>query len=168
MQRAQRQVPSGAFVGIKTMKYLSTIFILLITSIFVIAQANVNGDKTQILEVRKKSNLAIKNHQVDVVLEYLTEDIHIAASNGEVFSGKAAFKDALSQVFNENPDLYFVRNAEEVLLNTENNIAWEKGTWVTLRPQTDNWNKYGGNYSAYWVKINGIWKIKSELFVRLY
>jgi ketosteroid isomerase-like protein len=149
------------------MKYLFTILILLIGPNTIKAQDSVKVNKNKILKLRSESNLAIKNHQIDIVLEYLTEEINIAASNGKIFSGKIAFKDALNNIFSENPDLYFVRNSEEVLLNKDNNIAWEKGTWTALRPKTDNWNNYGGNYSAYWVKINGIWKIRAELFVRI-
>ncbi len=149
------------------MKYLFTILILLIGPNTLKAQDSVKVNRNKILKLRSESNLAIKNHQIDIVLEYLTEEINIAASNGEIFSGKIAFKDALNNIFSKNPDLYFVRNSEEVLLNKDNNIAWEKGTWTALRPKTDNWNNYGGNYSAYWVKINGIWKIRAELFVRI-
>ena len=76
--------------------------------------------------VSTKSNLAIKNHEVENVLSFLTEDINKAASNGEIHSGKIAFKNALTTIFSNNPDLYFVRNSEEVLLNAEKNIAWEK------------------------------------------
>ncbi|MBL7870429.1 MAG: nuclear transport factor 2 family protein [Cyclobacteriaceae bacterium] len=150
------------------MKYLFIAFILINTSITVRAQNGLEADKNEILKVRKESNLALKNHQIEKILSFLTEDINIAASNGKIFSGKIAFKDALTTIFSNSPDLYFVRNSEEVLLNSENNIAWEKGTWIALRPKTDNWNNYGGNYSAYWVKTDGIWKIKSELFVKLY
>ena len=150
------------------MKYLFSIFIFLFISRPISAQDSLVLNKNEILIIRSQSNLAIKNHQIENVLTYLTEDINIAASNGEIFSGKIAFKGALSNVFSRNPDLYFVRKPDEVLINTENNIAWEKGTWVALRPQTENWNNYGGNYSAYWVKIDGTWKIKSELFVRLF
>tara|TARA_R110002049_G_C9110975_1_gene557726 strand:- start:1180 stop:1638 length:459 start_codon:yes stop_codon:yes gene_type:complete len=132
------------------------------------AQDSIDVNRNKILKLRSGSNLAIKNQQIENILEYLTEDINIVASNGEIFSGKIAFKNALTNVFNRNPDLYFVRNPEEVLINTKDNIAWKKGTWTALGPETDSWKNYGGNYSAYWVKIDGTWKIKSELFVRLY
>jgi hypothetical protein len=148
-------------------KYLFILFILISTSIALSAQS-LDADKNEILKVRKESNLSFKNHQVEKILSFLTEDINIAASNGDIISGKIKFKDDLTTLFSSKPDLYFVRTSEEVLLNTEKNIGWEKGTWVALRPNTDNWKNYGGSYSAYWVKVNGIWKIKSELFVKLY
>lgn len=149
-------------------KYLFTILILLIMCNTIKAQDSIDVSRSEILKLRLDSNLAIKNHQIDTVLEYLTDGINIAASNGEIFSGKIAFKNALNNIFSRNPDLYFVRNSEEIILNTEENIAWEKGTWSALRPKTDNWKNYGGNYSAYWVKMNGIWKIKAELFVKIF
>lgn len=125
------------------------------------AQDSLGVDKRVILELRLKSNQAIKSHQLENVLEYLTEDVNIAASNGKIFSGKENFRAEITNLFNTYPDLYFVRNSDEVYLNNENNVAWEKGTWITLRPQTTNWNTYGGKYSAYWVKRDGTWKIKA-------
>jgi ketosteroid isomerase-like protein len=150
------------------MKYLIALFILNSFPMCSNAQSNSDVDKQEILKVRDKSNLAFKNHQIDNILSFLTEDINIAASNGKIISGKNVFKDDLTSLFSSNPDQYFVRSPEELLLNTEKNIAWEKGTWVSLRPNTSGWKNYGGSYSAYWVKINGTWKIKSELFVKLY
>lgn len=149
------------------MKYILSILVLISISASLQGQDSVGVDKNLILELRLKSNLALKNHQIENVLAYLTEDINIAASNGKIFSGKDDFRTALADIFTAYPDLYFVRNSEEVILNTENNVAWEKGYWVALRPETIDWKTYGGKYSAYWVKKDGIWKIKSELFARL-
>ncbi len=150
------------------MKYQVATFLVFVTSVAAIAQDVKEVNKEEILKVRAASNLAIKNHQIDVAVSYLTEDSNIAASNGAIFSGRNAFKEALTNIFELNPDLYFVRNADEVLINTANTVAWEKGVWLAERPQTVGWKNYGGNYSAYWVKEDGVWKIKSELFVRLY
>lgn len=151
-------------------RYKHLIAILILNSIPFCssAQNNSDVDKHEILKVRSESNLAFKNHQIEKILSFLTEDINIAASNGKIISCKNVFKDDLTSLFSSNPDQYFVRSSEEVLLNTEKSIAWEKGAWVSLRPNTANWKNYGGSYSAYWVKINGTWKIKSELFVKLY
>ena len=131
------------------------------------AQESVISDKNLIHDIRSKSNLALKSHHIDTVISLLTDDINIAASNGKIFSGKEEFGRALRDVFNTNPDLYYVRSSEEVLLNKDNSIAWEKGNWVALRPESKDWDSYGGLYSAYWIKKDGTWKIKSELFVRL-
>lgn len=149
------------------MKYLFSIIIFLMYSGAINAQDSTDDNKNAILNERMKSNLALKSHRIDSVLMYLTDDINISASNGKVFTGKTAFREALLTVFGEYPDLYFVRNADEVLLNEEETIAWEKGTWIALRPDTDDWNNCGGKYAASWIKTGGIWKIKSELFVRL-
>jgi hypothetical protein len=107
------------------MKYLFIAFILTIISVGVSAQS-LDADKNEILNVRKESNLAFKNHQIEKILSFLTEDLNIAASNGKIISGKTNFKEDLTALFIGNPDLYFVRNSEEVLLNVEKNIAWER------------------------------------------
>ena len=108
------------------MKHLIVILLFSNIPLCSSAQNNSDVDKQEILNVRNESNLAFKNHQIDKILSFLTEDINIAASNGKIISGKDVFKDDLTALFSSNPDQYFVRSSEEVLLNTDKNVAWEK------------------------------------------
>jgi hypothetical protein len=41
-------------------------------------------------------------------------------------------------------------------------MAWETGIWTAKNSYSN-----GGNYSAMWRKIDGIWKLQAELFVSL-
>lgn len=44
---------------------------------------------------------------------------------------------------------------------------FETGKWIGLKTKEKNPKWLGGNYSATWWKRNGVWKLRSELFVTL-
>ncbi|MEP1094154.1 MAG: DUF4440 domain-containing protein [Cyclobacteriaceae bacterium] len=144
--------------------------ILLILGTFLTARAqdDAASQEKKIRELRQRSNLAIENHQVAGILNVLTDDVNVTASNRQVFSGKEEFKKAWTSLFAENSELYFVREPGEVSVSLDGNTAWEQGNWEALGPKTTDWKSYGGKYSALWVKIAVGWKIKSQLFVKLY
>jgi len=150
------------------MRYL--LFAVVTLSSFCALQAQEKSEliKQQIVAVRTRSNLAIRNHDVLGIMQTLTDDVNVTASNQQLFTGAEAFRKAWVDLFDQDQDLYFVRVTKEILLNEDGNSAWEQGTWTALRSKTSNWESYGGNYSALWVKEERKWKIKSQLFVKLY
>jgi hypothetical protein len=150
------------------MKQLLFILFLVISIVNLDAQDLNLSNEGLIRDVRTQSNLAFKKHKLEDIIKNLTEDINISASNGEIISGKTTFANILNEAFKNSPDLYFVRNTSKVVINTMKDGAWEEGTWIALRHETSDWQSYGGNYSASWVKVDGVWKIKSELFVKLH
>jgi len=121
-----------------------------------------------ILETRKLSNIAIKEHQIEKIVKHLTEDIVIMSGNGTLIHGKDSLTTYLNNIFINNEDLYFVRDPKNIEINKNAGLAWETGNWKAIRSKTVNWNEIGGNYSAMWREIDGIWKIRSQLFVTLY
>lgn len=144
------------------------LFLALSTFFSADAQEKYLSEKNEILELREQSNLAIKNHLVVGIIDILTDDVNIVASNRQVFSGKKAFENAWTNLFAENPDLYFIRESKEISLSLDGNTAWEQGNWKALRVMDSDWKSYGGSYSALWIQVEGNWKIKSQLFVKLY
>lgn len=144
------------------------LFLFLITTSSLMAQRTSKSDKQTIQETRKLSNRALKAHRLADFLSYFTQDLSITSGNGSVVLGKDSLENYLSRVFEEDKDLYFVRTAQRVSVSSTGDRAWEEGKWVGLRPDTLGWQNIGGQYAAMWVKEEGVWKIKSELFVTLY
>jgi ketosteroid isomerase-like protein len=66
------------------------------------------------------------------------------------------------------PDVVYVRTPAEVTLSEANSRAIENGAWVGTRTSEKGAQENGGRYTAYWRKADGVWKIRSELFVTLY
>jgi len=150
------------------MKITVIAILLSLSTLTLMAQRTSKSDKHAILETRKSSNRAMKAHQLADFLSYFSEDLSITSGNGSVVRGKDSLENYLSRVFEEDKDLYFVRTAQRVNVSASGDRAWEEGKWVGLRPETANWQNIGGQYAAMWVKEQGVWKIKSELFVTLY
>lgn len=150
------------------MKYSFLSILLLLSTGFLMAQRSSKVDKQAILETRKLSNRALKAHDLQTFLSFFADDLSITSGNGSVVRGKDSLENYLSRVFAEDEDLYFVRTAQRVSVSDTGDRAWEEGKWVGLRPETPDWRNIGGQYAAMWVKQEGIWRIKSELFVTLY
>lgn len=64
--------------------------------------------------------------------------------------------------------MLYVRTPAEIIVSETYPLAWEQGTWVgTVTNEKDPLRK-GGSYASGWRKVDGVWKIRSELFVGLY
>jgi len=44
-------------------------------------------------------------------------------------------------------------------------VASERGQWVGTWTEPDGPMVIGGNYEAQWRRVNGLWRIRGELFV---
>lgn len=151
------------------MKYIWAFILLFpLSTPALYAQDICQAEKQSVIENRKRSNLAIKRHQIEGITEHLADDMAITTGNGTVIIGKDSLVNYLQVLFDRNDDLFFVREPETITLDQTCSRAWEQGTWAGFRPNTPDWENVGGNYSAMWVKIEGAWKIKSQLFVALY
>lgn len=122
-------------------------------------------EKEQIRAARNASNTALKTYDNDTVLSYLTEDVLTTTGNGTLLCGK----EALARYIKEGgkSKMYWIRDAREIIVNTERRLAWERGIWNGYDPEKSDEPIVNGNYSAMWTKKSGVWKIKSQLFVTI-
>lgn len=126
--------------------------------------AQVQNDKVEILRLRNAYNAAIKNFS-DEQFSFLTNDVLTTTGNGTLIRGKENLKRFLQKA--SVSKMYWVRTPGEIDINTKLGLAWEMGTWKGYNMDTGDKPVVGGKYSAQWAKINGVWKIKSQLFVTL-
>jgi hypothetical protein len=119
----------------------------------------------EILTTRQISNDALKAHDIDRELSLMTDSVQITISNGTLIKGKALLKEYITSV----PDagMYWVRTPDEIEVNAVQGLAWESGTWKGFRPEETPEAIAGGKYAAQWTRKDGMWKINSELFVKL-
>lgn len=96
----------------------------------------------------------------------MTDSVQITTGNGTMIWGK----EMLRQYIGSLPDagMYWVRTPDEIDVNVELGLGWESGTWKGFRPEESAEPVTGGKYAAQWIRQNGMWKIKSELFVTLF
>lgn len=139
----------------------------LVLLIFFIGISNVfsQTDKEQILMQRNASNNALKALDNELVYSFLTDDCLITTGSGVLFRNK----EELKTYFNKFPKstMYWIRTPDNIEVNSDTNLAWERGTWKGYDPQKSNEAIVGGKYAAMWTKASGVWLIKSQLFVSL-
>jgi ketosteroid isomerase-like protein len=126
--------------------------------------AQLQNDKVEILQLRNAYNAAIKNFSAEQ-FSFLTNDVLTTTGNGTLIRGKENLKKFLQKA--SVSKMYWVRTPSEIDVNTKLGLAWEMGTWKGYNIDTGDKAVVGGKYSAQWAKINGVWKIKSQLFVTL-
>jgi len=148
-------------------RILSLLFILYFVPALM-AQNNDRTEKQAILKIRNQSNRAIKEHRLADFISSMTEDISITTGGGTQIIGKDSVINYLGLVFEDNKELYFVRESKRVSFNESYDRAWEQGKWTGYNSSASRAADMGGNYAAMWIKVNGEWKIRSELFVALY
>jgi hypothetical protein len=149
------------------MKSIRCVFgpILFLFALIVNVAAQAQLDKDEILKLRNAYNTALKNYDHELSLSFLTDGVLSTISNGTLIQGKQNLREYIRN--NSGTKMYWVRTPKEIDVNTVLGLAWETGTWKGYAAGSDEKSVTGGKYSAQWIKVNGTWKVNSELFVKL-
>lgn len=139
------------------------VFIGLILAGSTLAQT-ANAEIEAILAQRKASNEALRNFDEEFNNTFMTDEILITTGAGTLLSGKAELMEYIKNA--KGPKMYWVRTPDEVLVNSETQLAWETGTWKGYEEGSPD-PVVGGKYSAQWTKKSGTWLMQSQLFVTL-
>ena len=124
--------------------------------------APTSGQAAIIRAARAAQNAAIAAHDLDGVAQFWTEDVVITAGLGRVLRGRENYRRA----FELDSGMVYERTPDHVELSAEFPLAFETGHW-TGRRGADGPILIGGRYSAQWVRQDGRWLIRSELFAAL-
>lgn len=125
-------------------------------------------DEEAIREARELYNKAIQRHDVDGIVSFFDEDYQVTTSLGELLQGKDGEATAWRGLFESRQDLIYVRRTENVEVSRRYPLAAETGNWVGTWMTGRGPVRTGGHYTAMWRKVDGTWKVRSELFVALY
>jgi ketosteroid isomerase-like protein len=127
-------------------------------------QAQGPREAAEVRAARAAQNAALARHDLDRVATFWADDIVIRSGLGRVIESKTAYKNAFAGdsdlVYNREPDRVDVSNNERWPL------AFESGIW-TARANGAGPPIIRGRYAAQWIKRNGKWLIRSEVFVAL-
>lgn len=125
-------------------------------------------DTDSIRSLRAESNQAIAVQDVDALIDFLDDEYVLAASSGDILQGREENAASWSGHFADFPDVVYIRTPLEVTIGEAYPFAIESGTWVGSMTTANGKLEKGGQYTAGWRKVAGVWKIRSELFVALY
>lgn len=116
---------------------------------------------------RAQSNAAIARHDVAAVVALLDAEYQITAGSGSLFHGREDEADAWRDEFAKAEDLLYVRTPQSVEVSDSGARAAEIGNWIGTWTTPAGPHRAHGRYAAHWRKVDGVWKIRSELFVTL-
>jgi ketosteroid isomerase-like protein len=127
------------------------------------AQATLTPDEAAIRAAREAQNQAIAAGQFDSVASFWVRDVAVVAGLGVALQGR----DLLRAAFAADSGIIYERSPSTVTVGSHWSLGWEEGTWTGRRGAAPAPPLIAGRYSAQWVKVNGRWLIRSELFVAL-
>ena len=138
--------------------------IFAIGSIAAIRSTAQSREAAQVRAARAAQNTAIAAHDLDRAATFWTDDVVIRSGLGQVVQGRASYRAAMAgdteTVFRREPDRVDVSD------NVKWPLAFESGTW-TGRGARDGRPLIRGRYAAQWIKRDGKWLIRAEVFVAL-
>ena len=113
---------------------------------------------------RSAQNNAIAARDLDRAATYWTDDVVIRSGLGRIVQGRSNYRAAMAAdtetVFRREPDRVDVSDNERWPL------AFESGTWTGRSARTGR-PLIRGRYAAQWIKRDGRWLIRAEVFVAL-
>ena len=113
---------------------------------------------------RSAQNSAIAARDLDRAASFWTDDVVIRSGLGRVIQGRATYQTTLGDdsvtVYRRDPERVDVSDNERWPL------AFESGTW-TGRDAKNGRPLIRGRYAAQWIKRDGRWLIRAEVFVAL-
>jgi ketosteroid isomerase-like protein len=128
-----------------------------------------SSDEAKIKESRRLQTLALAKNDLDTVVKYWDPAITIRRALGQPVDGAQAARKLLEPPATQNPAtaIVFQREATSVTVSSNWPLAYEEGKWSGHVGTADSKPIMGGRYAAQWVKRDGVWLIRSEVFVAI-
>lgn len=147
-----------------------TIVALLVLALPLAAQSSQTGDAKAVRSARAAQNRAIAALDTATIATYWTEDVEIRRGLGVLVTGRENYKKLFipdSGAVARGEELIYQRSPVSVIVSTQWPLAYEEGTWIGHRGKADGPALIGGRYAAQWVKRDGRWLIRGEVYVAL-
>ena len=116
---------------------------------------------------RDQQNRAIADGDAGRIASFWTDDVTVRSGLGASVTGRAAYRERIVASGPTGTRLVYVRNPASIVVSDHWPLAFESGTWTAHAGDVEGVEVMGGRYSAQWVKRDGRWLIRSEVFVAL-
>ncbi|MDX1628252.1 MAG: VOC family protein [Fulvivirga sp.] len=145
---------------------MNVVHICRILILFLIFASCAEEDKfeKEIKALRKVSNQALKNRDIQTLSDQWTHEFTLISSRGKIYRGKAENIASYQQMFDGSPDEWYERNPQKITLHEGWNIATEQGQWIGEFYLNESTYRVNGTYLAKWVKQGEHWKLQSEYY----
>ncbi len=131
------------------------------------SNASNSAEGRSIREARAAQNRAIVAGDVNLVASFWTEDVTLRRGLGTPQSGRAAYRRLFEEDAKNDSAIVYQRDPVDVEVSARWPLAFETGTWRGYLRSMPAQPVIRGRYSAQWVKRDGHWLIRSEVFVAL-
>ena len=120
-------------------------------------------DALRVRKAREAQNAAIIAADADLIASFWTEDVSIRRALGVMLNGREAYRRS----FADDPKTVYLRHPTHVEISERWPLAFETGEWEGHESGPASPVVISGRYSAQWVKREGRWLIRAEVFVPL-
>ncbi len=131
------------------------------------APTSAGPDEAAIRAARLAQTQALAESNLDRVASFWTSDISIRRALGQPVSGLEAARKVLEPSGTGAPVIIYQRESTAVEVSSNWPLAYEIGRWSAHLGSASGPVVLGGRYSAQWVKRDGQWLIRSEVYVAL-
>jgi ketosteroid isomerase-like protein len=130
---------------------------------------NPSLDETKIKESRQLQTQALAKNDLDTVAKYWDPAITIRRALGHPVEGAQAARKLLEPSGNQNAAtaIVYQREATSVTVSSNWPLAYEEGKWSGHVGSVNATPIFSGKYAAQWVKRDGVWLIRAEVFVAI-
>ncbi len=132
------------------------------------ARDSIHEEQKQIRSIRQSFNRSIAIHDSTHLSDFFTQDYTVISSRSHEAHGIPEEIQMLANEYRTKPDVNYIRTPDQIDVNPEWNMAAESGHWVGTWSDSTGKVIISGSYYAKWHKLNGKWKIRSEVFTPLH
>jgi len=127
------------------------------------------GDEAAVRAARAGQNEAIAARDLDRIASYWTDDVEIRRGLGPLVIGRGEYRRLFAGDSTRSRDsvVIYQREPNAVEISARWPLAYESGTWAGHLGRGDGPLVIGGRYAAQWVKRDGRWLIRGEVYVAL-
>jgi len=127
----------------------------------------VSHDAAAIRSARAQQDAAIAAREFERVTAFWAEDVSIRRGLGQLCTGRAAYRRLVESDASSDIGVVYQREPTDVEVSSSWPLAFETGAWTGRLGSAAGPIAIAGRYSAQWVKRDGRWLIRSEVFVAL-
>ena len=125
------------------------------------------SDAAAIRSARMEQNRAMADGAPDRAAEFWTEDVTLRRGLGASVAGRDAYRQLMEADLKSPARMIYERTPLDVEVSDRWPLAFESGRWTARLVSAPAVHVITGRYSAQWVRRNGRWLIRSEVFVAL-
>jgi ketosteroid isomerase-like protein len=130
-------------------------------------QSQQSADESAIRSARIIQTKAIADNNLDLVASYWTPDVTIRRALGQPLTGIDAARKVMEPTGSAAPTVIYQRETVSLEVSPNWPLAFEEGRWSGYLGSVGTTPVVSGRYAAQWVKRDGKWLIRSEVFVAL-